>query len=119
MFDLASATGAAERDLGAIIDQLDGLSDDYWNAPVRCVGWRVGDLAAHVTDASRGQAEGLWRAAGGRTDLAVLDPSAEREPRTLLAALKDEAVGARGRPADLCSAGRPRLATRSGCRPGS
>lgn len=89
MFDLASATGAAERDFGAIIDQLDGLSDDYWNAPVRCVRWRVSDLAAHVAGASRGQAEGLRRAVAGRTDLAVLDIPAEREPRALLAALKD------------------------------
>lgn len=77
MFDLASATGAVERDFGAIIDQLDGLSDDYWNAPVRCVGWRVSDLGAHVAGASRGQAEGLRPAAAGRTDLAVLDPPAD------------------------------------------
>jgi len=89
MFDLTSGTGAAERDFGVIIDQLDGLSDDGWNAPVRCVGWRVGDLAAHVVGASRGQAEGLRRATAGRTDLAVLEIPAEREPRALLAALKD------------------------------
>ena len=49
----------------------------------------MSDLAAHVASASRGQAEGLRRAAAGRTDLAVLDPPAEREPRALLAALKD------------------------------
>ncbi len=89
MFDLASATEAAERDFGAVIDQLDGLSDDSWNAPVRCVGWRVSDLAAHLAGASQGQAEGLQRAIAGRTDLAVLDIPAEREPRVLLAALKD------------------------------
>jgi len=89
MFDLATATEAAERDFGAIIDQLDGLSDAQWNAPVRCAGWRVTDLAAHVAGASRGQAEGLRRAVAGRTDLAVLDPPAEREPRALLAALKE------------------------------
>ena len=89
MFDLESATKVAERDFGAIIDRLDGLSDDRWNAPVRCVGWVVSDLAAHVAGASRGQAEGLRRAAAGITDLAVLDPPAEREPRALLAALKD------------------------------
>jgi len=89
MFDLESATKAAERDFGAIIDRLDGLPDDQWNAPVRCVGWVVADLAAHVAGASRGQAEGLRRAATGTTDLAVLDPPAEREPRVLLAALKD------------------------------
>jgi len=89
MFDLESATKAAERDFGAIIDRLDGLPDDRWNAPVRCVGWVVSNLAAHVAGASRGQAEGLRRAAAGITDLAVLDPPAERDPRGLLAALKD------------------------------
>jgi len=51
-----------ERDFGAIIDQLDGLPDDDWNAPVRCVGWQVRDLAVHVAAASRGQSEGLRRA---------------------------------------------------------
>ena len=89
MFDLTSATKAAEDDLGAIIDLLGGLTDDQWEAPVRCVGWRVSDLAAHVTGAGRGQAEGLRRAAAGITDLAVLDPPAARDPRSLLAALTD------------------------------
>src|SRR5580658_6620148 len=87
MFDLTSATEAAEDDLGAIIDLLGSLTDDQWEAPVRCVGWRVSDLAAHVTGAGRGQAEGLRRAAAGITDLAVLDPPAARDPRSLLAAL--------------------------------
>jgi uncharacterized protein (TIGR03083 family) len=89
MFDLTSATKAAEDDLGAIIDLLAGLTDDRWDAPVRCVGWRVSDLAAHVTGAGRGQAEGLRRAAAGITDLAVLDPPAARDPRSLVAALKE------------------------------
>jgi len=89
MFDLTSATKAAEDDLGAIIDLLASLTDDRWDAPVRCVGWRVSDLAAHVTGAGRGQAEGLRRAAAGITDLAVLDPPAARDPRSLLAELKE------------------------------
>jgi uncharacterized protein (TIGR03083 family) len=88
MFDPTSAAKAAEDDLGAIIDLLAGLTDDRWDAPVRCVGWRVSDLAAHVTGAGRGQAEGLRGAAAGITDLAVLDPPAARDPRSLLAALK-------------------------------
>jgi uncharacterized protein (TIGR03083 family) len=89
MFDLTAATAATERDFGAIISQLDGLAEQDWKAPVRCDGWQVTDLAVHVVGASRGQAEGLRRAAAGTTDVARLDPPAEREPRALLAALKD------------------------------
>src|SRR5450432_3364786 len=89
MFDLTAATAAAERDFGAIISQLAGLAEQDWKAPVRCAGWRVTDLAVHVVGASRGQAEGLRRAATGSTDVARLDPPTEREPQALLAALKD------------------------------
>jgi uncharacterized protein (TIGR03083 family) len=88
MFDLAAATAAAERDFSAIIDQVDGLADSDWHAPVRCEGWRITDLAVHVAGAGRGQAEALRRAAAGQADLARLDPPASREPRTLLASLK-------------------------------
>jgi uncharacterized protein (TIGR03083 family) len=89
MFDLDSAAQVAERDFGAIIDRLDGLPDIHWDDPVRCAGWAVGDLAAHLAGASRGQAEGLRRATAGSADLAVLDPPAGRDPRALLGALKD------------------------------
>jgi uncharacterized protein (TIGR03083 family) len=89
MFDLATATAATERDFGAIIDRLDSLADADWDRPVRCTDWRVRDLAVHVVGASRGQAEGLRRAAEGMTGLAVLDPPGERTPRELAAALKD------------------------------
>jgi len=63
MFDLTTAAQAVERDFGAVIDRLDGLADGDWNTPVRCRGWQVTDLAAHLAGASRGQAEGLRRAA--------------------------------------------------------
>jgi uncharacterized protein (TIGR03083 family) len=89
MFDLEAATAAAERDFGAIISQLDGLAEQDWKTPVRCVGWQVTDLAVHVAGASRGQAGALRRAAAGITELARLDPPAEREPQALLAALRD------------------------------
>ncbi len=49
----------------------------------------VTDLAVHVTGASRGQAAGLRRAASGSQDVAALDPLAQRDPRALLAALKE------------------------------
>ncbi len=89
MFDQATAAHAAERDLGAIIDQLDGLAAAGWDLLVRCQGWRVTDLAAHLVAAARGQAEGLRRAAAGGTEPAPLALPADRDPRSLTAALKD------------------------------
>jgi uncharacterized protein (TIGR03083 family) len=89
MFDLPAALAATERDFDAIISQLDGLAGPEWGAPVRCAGWQITDLAVHIIGASRGQAEGLRRAAAGISDMARLDPPAEREPRALMAALKD------------------------------
>ena len=47
------------------------------------------DLAAHLAGASRGQAEGLRRAAAGVTDLARLAPPPDGDPRSLVAALKE------------------------------
>ena len=89
MFDQTTAAQAADRDLGAIIDRLDGLADADWGLPVRCQGWQVTDLAAHLVAASRGHAEGLRRAAAGVTEPAALAPPADRDPRSLTAALKD------------------------------
>jgi len=89
MFDLTTAAQATERDLGAIIGRLDGLADADWSSPVRCPGWQVTDLAAHLAGASRGQAEGLRLAAAGVTEPARLVPPADRDPRSLMAALKD------------------------------
>jgi uncharacterized protein (TIGR03083 family) len=89
MFDLTTAAQATERDLAAIIDRLDGLADADWKVPVRCQGWQVTDLAAHLAGASRGQAEGLRRGAAGITEPARLAPPPDRDPRSLLFALKD------------------------------
>ena len=65
MFDQPTAIQATQRDLAAIIDRLDGLADADWNAPVRCRGWQVTDLAVHVASAAGGQAEALRRALPG------------------------------------------------------
>jgi len=56
---------------------------------VRCAGWQVTDLAGHLAGASRGQAEGLRRAAAGVIEPAALVAPADRDPRSLMAALKD------------------------------
>jgi uncharacterized protein (TIGR03083 family) len=89
MFDQTTAAQAAERDLGAIIDRLDSLAGAGWGLPVRCQGWQVNDLAAHLVAATRVQAEGLRRAADGVTVPAMFDPPADRDPKSLIAALKD------------------------------
>lgn len=34
---------------GAFADLVRPLSDDEWQRPTRCEGWRVGDVAAHVS----------------------------------------------------------------------
>jgi len=33
----------------AIADLLDGLSAEQWESPSLCAGWRVRDVAAHVS----------------------------------------------------------------------
>lgn len=96
MYDLMTATAATQRGFESIIGRLDKLADPDWETPVRCAGWTVADLAAHVVGASRGQAAGLRRAAEGSTDLTRLDPPDGREPRMLMDALKEgyEQLGA-------------------------
>jgi uncharacterized protein (TIGR03083 family) len=48
---------------GTFADLLDGLSPEQWEAPSRCDGWRVADVAAHVvgqlTDVTALRLEGL------------------------------------------------------------
>jgi uncharacterized protein (TIGR03083 family) len=89
MFDLVTATSAADRDFGAIIDHLDRLSEPGWERPVRCDGWTVRSLARHLIAASHGQADGLRSAAAGQTALAVLRAPEERATGEILAALRE------------------------------
>jgi uncharacterized protein (TIGR03083 family) len=48
---------------GAFAELVGGLSDEQWEAPSRCEGWRVADVAAHVigqlTDVTNLRLEGL------------------------------------------------------------
>ncbi|MEU9983113.1 maleylpyruvate isomerase family mycothiol-dependent enzyme [Streptomyces sp. NPDC050856] len=44
--DLASLIAAERRD---VADVLDGLSDQQWDAPSLCAGWRVREVAAHMS----------------------------------------------------------------------
>ncbi|WP_380281141.1 maleylpyruvate isomerase family mycothiol-dependent enzyme [Kitasatospora purpeofusca] len=44
--DLRSAIAAERRELA---DLLDGLSAEQWNSPSLCAGWRVREVAAHLS----------------------------------------------------------------------
>ena len=44
-----------------LADLLEALTDDEWNAPSLCAGWRVRDVAAHV----------ISSAAATRTDMVI------------------------------------------------
>jgi uncharacterized protein (TIGR03083 family) len=88
MFDLTTATKATERDFTAIVARLEQLDEPAWERPVRCDGWTIRTLARHLIGASRGQAEGLRRAAIGRTELATLDPPQEQSTDHVLDALR-------------------------------
>ncbi|MGX8904062.1 maleylpyruvate isomerase family mycothiol-dependent enzyme [Streptomyces netropsis] len=44
--DIRTAIAAERRELAAL---LDGLPADSWDAPTLCVGWRVREVAAHMS----------------------------------------------------------------------
>ncbi|WP_328620143.1 maleylpyruvate isomerase family mycothiol-dependent enzyme [Streptomyces sp. NBC_00354] len=46
MTDIAAATAAERRELA---DVLDTLTPDQWDAPSLCAGWRVREVAAHMS----------------------------------------------------------------------
>lgn len=89
MFDPQTACDASLRDLDAIIERLGGLGPADWATEVRCEGWDVTDLAEHLVAASRGQAEGLRRAAAGNFEVAPLEADVARVPAALVDALLD------------------------------
>ena len=83
MFDFATAGPVTEREFGALRSRLATVGDHDWAAPVRCLGWTVGDLVAHLVAAAQGQADGLRAVGTGRRRLAVLDVPDTRDPAKL------------------------------------
>lgn len=83
MFDFTTAPEATGRELDSLRNLLAGLDEPAWSRPVRCAGWTVTDLVAHIVGAARGQADGLAATALGREQLAVLDPPKSRDPLNL------------------------------------
>jgi uncharacterized protein (TIGR03083 family) len=91
-----------EQERLSLADLLEGLTDEQWNAPSLCDGWRIKDVAAHVALAPQPPspwtmlAEGVR--AGGRFhkinhDYAVRH--AERPGADLVAELREHAASRR------------------------
>jgi uncharacterized protein (TIGR03083 family) len=91
-----------EQERLSLADLLEGLTDEQWNAPSLCDGWRIKDVAAHVALAPQPPspltmvAEGLR--AGGRFHKLNRDISvrhAERSGVDLVAELREHAASRR------------------------
>jgi len=48
MVDAETSWRAIEQERRGLADLLESLTDDQWNTPSLCQGWRVRDVAAHV-----------------------------------------------------------------------
>ncbi|WP_372411121.1 maleylpyruvate isomerase family mycothiol-dependent enzyme [Streptomyces luteireticuli] len=95
MTDITAAIAAERRELA---DLLDGLPADAWDAPSLCAGWRVREVAAHMSLGFRYSlprvALELVRARGGlhrMTDRCARSDAAAMAPAELAAALRDNA----------------------------
>jgi uncharacterized protein (TIGR03083 family) len=82
----------------ALARLLEGLSDDEWEQPSLCAGWRVRDVAAHVSLCALPPSPGsmladLIRARGNMHQLNTLvsQRRAERAPEQLIADLRQHA----------------------------
>jgi uncharacterized protein (TIGR03083 family) len=52
-------SSGAKAEYHAFADLIEGLTDDEWNAPTRCAGWLVRDVAGHVTGLAEDTANGV------------------------------------------------------------
>ncbi|MFE9629625.1 maleylpyruvate isomerase family mycothiol-dependent enzyme [Streptomyces sp. NPDC006463] len=93
--DIRAAIAAERRELAAV---LDGLSEQDWDAPTLCGGWRVREVAAHMTMGFRYSLSAtvweLLRARGSlhrMTDRCARKDAAAHTTRELAAFLGDNA----------------------------
>ncbi|MBW5480910.1 maleylpyruvate isomerase family mycothiol-dependent enzyme [Streptomyces bambusae] len=93
--DIRAAIAAERRELAAV---LDGLSPEEWEAPTLCGGWRVREVAAHMSMGFRysfsKMAWELIRARGNlhrMTDRCAREDAATHSTRELAALLSDNA----------------------------
>lgn len=90
-----ASIAAERRELAAV---LDGLSAEEWDAPTLCAGWRVREVAAHMTMGFRYSLSKLAReliSARGNlhrmTDRCAHKDAAAHSTRELAAFLRDNA----------------------------
>jgi len=93
--DVRTAIAAERRELA---DLLDGLTGHQWDAPTLCGGWRVREVAAHMSMGFRysfGRTALELARAGGNlhrmTDRIARRDAAALTPQELVAALRDNA----------------------------
>ncbi|MEE1770122.1 maleylpyruvate isomerase family mycothiol-dependent enzyme [Streptomyces sp. JV185] len=93
--DIRAAIAAERRELAAM---LDGLSAEEWDAPTLCGGWRVREVAAHMTMGFRYPlAKMAWELIRSRADLhrmtdrCARKDAAAHSTRELAALLRDNA----------------------------
>ncbi|MFI7094130.1 maleylpyruvate isomerase family mycothiol-dependent enzyme [Streptomyces lydicus] len=93
--DLTTVIAAERRELA---DLLDGLPGEQWDAPTLCAGWRVREVAAHMSMGFRYSfpkaAAELVRAGGSlhrMTDRLARRDAATASPRQLAGFLRDNA----------------------------
>ncbi|AJC55557.1 maleylpyruvate isomerase family mycothiol-dependent enzyme [Streptomyces sp. 769] len=93
--DIRAAIAAERRELA---DLLDALSPEQWDAPSLCAGWRVREVAAHMSLGFRYSfpkiAAELLKARGSlhrMTDRCARKDAATLSPAALAAALRDNA----------------------------
>jgi uncharacterized protein (TIGR03083 family) len=100
--DAETSWRVIEQERLRLADPLEGLSDEQWNRPSLCDGWRIKDVAAHV--AMTPQPPNLWTIvvegtrARGRLDRATRDIAvrhADRPGADLVAELREHAASRR------------------------
>jgi uncharacterized protein (TIGR03083 family) len=93
------ATFATIRGLRlALCDQLEGLSDDQWNTPSLCDGWRVREVLGHLVSL---QAVPTWKFVVGTFGMRGFDRRTDRfareygrrDPAELVSLYRDHADG--------------------------
>ncbi|WP_345491663.1 maleylpyruvate isomerase family mycothiol-dependent enzyme [Streptomyces roseoviridis] len=100
--DIGAAIAAERVELAGVLDRL---SEAQWDAPSLCDGWRVREVAAHMSMGFRysfGRTALELVRAGGRlhrmTDRVARRDAAALSPRELAAALRDNAAHPWGPP---------------------
>ena len=80
--DLDDVWRTLDAERTGLADLLEDLSDAEWNAPSLCDGWRVGDVAVHLTQAHMGLGAAAVAAirAGGSFDRMIRDSALRAAP---------------------------------------